>query len=322
MKKKIKWILPAVGLCLLLIVSLNCFFELREGEAALIQRFGRIEAVYVKEPSQELFDQLAEDGEAHIPVRAGTGLKWKVPFLDHVIKYPSMLLAYDTPSRQVITADKKKIYFDNNAQWRIVNPLRFYKGVSDIQNAYGRIDSYLYSYMNTHVGTMQSTTLITDKAAVGVMLDELNHTVSAACAAFGVDVFDIRIKRTDLPEENYQSIYNRMITERARMSAQYRSVGEEESLKIRSKTDREVAGITSEAARKAEILKGEGDSEAARIYNEAYSATPSFFEFYNLLDTYRLTVGASSTLVIPLSSPFAKYLLGAEVAPATAPPPT
>ncbi|MDR0670921.1 MAG: protease modulator HflC [Oscillospiraceae bacterium] len=321
MKKTTKWFLLAVGLCLLLIVALNCCFELQEGESALVQRFGRIEAIYVKETSRELHDQMTEDGEGHIPVRVGTGLKWKVPFLDHVIKYPSMLLAYDTPSRQVITADKKKIYFDNNAQWRIVNPLRFYKGVFNIQNAYGRIDSYLYSYMNTHVGAMQSTTLITDKAAVGVMLDELNHTVSEACAAFGVDVFDIRIKRTDLPEENYQSIYNRMITERNRMSAEYRSKGEEESLRIRSEADRDVVGISSEAARRAEILKGEGDSEAARIYNEAYSADPSFFEFYNLLDTYRLTVGAGSTLVIPLSSPFAKYLLGVETLPAGGTPP-
>jgi membrane protease subunit HflC len=102
-----------------------------------------------------------------------------------------------------------------------------------------------------------------------------------------------------------------MNTERQRVAAENRSEGERDLLKISSETDRKVISITSDAGRKAEEIRGEGDSEAARIYNEVYGRDPEFFEFYNLLDTYRQTIGNSSTLIIPLDSPFAKYLLGA-----------
>ncbi len=318
MKKHLKLILFLVGALLVIIVLSGSLFQLREGEVALIQRFGRIEAIYVKEPTDYLTQQLAKDNQSQIPVYAGTGLKFKMPFLDNVIKYSSMLITYDTASHQVITKDKKKIFFDSNAQWRILNPLRFYTGVHNVQTARDRIDNVLYSKMNAQLGAMESNDLITNKEKVGAMLDILNTEVSDECADFGVDVYDIRIKRTDLPEENYQSIYNRMITDRNQMSAQYRSEGEEESLKIRSETDREAVFITSEAAKRAETLKGEGDSEAARIYNDAYGKNPAFFEFYNLLETYRQTVGASSVMVVPLSSPFAKYLMGAGDLPTTA----
>jgi membrane protease subunit HflC len=142
------------------------------------------------------------------------------------------------------------------------------------------------------------------------MLIEMAEAVSRNFSEQGIVVVDIRIKRTDLPSETYASIYNRMNTERQRVAAENRSQGERDLLEIRSETDRRVISITSEAERKAEEIRGEGDSEAARIYNEAYSRDPEFFEFYNLLDTYRLTVGNRSVLVVPLDSAFAKYLLG------------
>lgn len=312
MKKSLKITIWVAAALVVLIVVFGCTFQLREGECALIQRFGRIEAIYVRESTDYLRAQLEADGESDVRVYEGTGLKFKLPFMDNVIKYTSKLITYDTPSHQVITSDKKKIFFDCNAQWRILNPLRFYKGVNSVDTARSRIDNYLYSTMNKHVGTMESTSLITDKVLVNGMLEDLNNEVSDSCAPFGVDVFDIRIKRTDLPEENYQSIYNRMITERNSMASQYRSEGSEEALKIRSLTDTQVVVITSEAFRKAEILKGEGDSEAARVFNEAYGKNPGFFEFYNMLETYRQTIGQTSTLVIPLDSPFASYLLGGE----------
>ena len=142
------------------------------------------------------------------------------------------------------------------------------------------------------------------------MLLDMAEAVSNRFVDQGIRIIDIRIKRTDLPSETYASIYNRMNTERERIAAENRSLGDRTLLEILSRTDREVVSITSEAERMAEEIRGQGDSEAARIYNEAYSNDPEFFEFYNLLDTYRLTVGGSSTLMVPLDSPFAKYLLG------------
>ena len=310
MKKNIKWIVTGAVLLLALILANGFFFTLEEGENAVVQRFGRIQAIYVKEITPTLAEEIAEDG-GYMAVYEGTGLKLKMPFIDNVIKYSSKLISYETQAREVTTADKRKLFFQNNAQWRIENPYRFYVRYNNIAAARIRIDDILYSRMNGKVGAMQSHTLITDKQTSGDMLKALSDEVSTECAAFGVQVVDIRIKRTDLPEQNYESIYNRMNTERTKIAAQYRSEGEEEAIKVRSDTDRQVVTITSEATRDAERIKGEADAEAAAVFNEAYSQSPDFFRFYNMLETYRQTIGDSSTLVIPHNSPFAEYLLGA-----------
>lgn len=294
---------------IVLIIALSSFFELREDESALLQRFGKVEAVYVKQLTPMLAEQISSYGY-DVPIYEGTGLKFKIPFIDNVISYSNLLLTYDTPPRQVITSDKKKLYFDNNAQWRIDNPLQFYIAVGNYSVARDRIDNIIYSNMNEKVGKMESHILITDKVAVESMLAELANTVTKESKKFGVTVFDIRIKRTDLPQENYESIFNRMITERNRIAAMYRSEGDEEAIKIRSNTDREVLFITSDAEKTALTIKGEGDGEAARIFTEAYGKDPEFFEFYNYLDAYRATLGDKTTLFVPIDSPFAKYLLG------------
>jgi len=305
-----KWIIIGCAVLLVLILSSGCWFTLREDESALIQRFGRIESIYVQTKTDELARQLQEDGEA-LPVHEGAGLKFKLPFVDNVIKYTAKLITYDVKAHEVITQDKKKLYFDNNAQWQIQNPYRFYKTLNNMGGATTRIDDRLYSNMNIIVGKENSTKLITEKGESGIVLAALTEAVNNDCKQFGIRIADIRIKRTDLPVETYESIYNNMKTEREKTAAQYRSEGQEEYIKIKSQTDREVVTITSEATRKAEEIKGKADGEAAKIYNSAYGKNPAFFEFYNLLDAYRATVGESSTLVVPLDSPFAKYLLGA-----------
>ena len=327
---KAKHVIIAIVVLLGLIVVSNGFFTLAEDEMIILERFGRIEAVYVRESTPELEAEIQAIHEYHVQIHTGTGLKFKIPFIDSVVKYTSKLMTYDTPARQVIASDKKTLYFDNNAQWRIRNPLLFRISVGNYAVANDRIDSIVYARMRDRVGKLDSTTLITQKSEIEQLLTDLSREVSRETAVFGVEVYDIRIKRTDLPEGNYASIFNRMITERNRMAAGYRSEGEEIAIEIRSKTDREVTIIISDAYRQAEELRGEGDSEAARIFNEAYGKNPEFFEFYNMLETYRQTIGSSATLVIPLDSEFARFLLGAGIPvmgeapdepPDTSPPP-
>lgn len=304
-----KWIvIGAIALIAIIVIS-QSIFVLNEDESALVQRFGRIEAVYMREVSDTVRAQFNEDNPS-LPVYSGTGLKFKVPFIDNVIKYPSKLILYDAQPREVITRDRHRLYFDNTAQWRIDNPLRFYVAYNNMDSARTRIDDVLYSEMRRSVGLMDSYTVISDKEASGEMLLALADTVSQSFTRQGISVIDIRIKRTDLPFETYSSIYNRMNTEREQEAAGHRSEGEEIWLTVQSETDRTVVSITSTAQREAEIIRGEGDREAAHIFNEAYGANPEFFEFYNLLETYRTTIGSGSTLVVPLDSPFAKYLLG------------
>ena len=314
-KRTRNYIIIAVVIALL-IVAYNTFFILKEDESALVQRFGRIETVYMREVTPEVRSQMQARPEA---LRLGTGLKFKIPFIDDVIKYPSKLILYDSPPREVLTLDRHRLYFDNTAVWRIDNPVLFYEAYNNIDDAKERIDDVLYSEMRNRVGRLNSYTIISDRETSGQMLVDMARAVSSDFAEQGISVVDIRIKRTDLPSETYNSIYNRMNTERNRVAAENRSLGERTLLEVRSETDREVISITSDAERRAEEIRGLGDSEAARIYNEAYSRDPMFFEFYNLLDTYRQTVGQSSTLIVPLDSPFARYLLGAS--PETAPDP-
>jgi len=303
-----KYIVVLLIVLFLLIVLSNSVFILREDESALVQRFGRIEAVYMRDATDLVKAQIAERSD--VSLRLGTGLKFKIPFIDNVIKYPSKLILYDSPPREVLTLDRHRLYFDNTAQWRIDNPLLFYEAYNNIDGAKERIDDVLYSEMRIAVGRLNSYILISDRETSGQMLLDMAEAVTANFVQQGISVVDIRIKRTDLPSETYASIYNRMNTERQRVAAENRSEGDRDLLMIRSETDRRVISITSEAERRAEEIRGEGDSEAARIYNEAYGRDPEFFEFYNLLETYRQTVGGRSTLVVPLDSPFAKYLLG------------
>ena len=310
-KRSTKYIVLIVFALILIIVASNSMFILKEGESALVQRFGRIEAIYMRDANAVVKEQIAERSEVSLIL--GTGLKFKIPFIDNVIKYPSKLILYDSPPREVLTLDRHRLYFDNTAQWRIDNPLLFYEAYNNIDGAKERIDDVLYSEMRISVGRLNSYVLISDRETSGQMLIDMAEAVSANFVQQGISVVDIRIKRTDLPSETYASIYNRMNTERQRVAAENRSEGERDLLMIRSETDRRVISITSQAEREAQEIRGFGDSEAARIYNEAYGRDPEFFEFYNLLDTYRQTMGTSSTLIVPLDSPFAKYLLGVEM---------
>jgi membrane protease subunit HflC len=311
MKPK-RLIIIAVCAVFALIVANGFFFTLNEDEVAIVQRFGRIIAVYVQEATPELRAQIAsEDGG--IAIHEGAGLKTKLPFIDTVIPYTRRLIAYNAAPSVVVTADKKQLFFDSSAQWRIENPALFYKTMNSISYASSQLDGILYSRMNDKVGKKEAHVLIADKKTVEDMLAELVGEISGDARKFGINVLDVRIKRTDVPEANHQSIFDRMSTERSRIAAQYRSEGDEEAIKIRSETDRDAVTITSEAYKNAETLMGEGDSEAARIFNEAYGANPDFFEFFNLLNVYRDTIGSNTTLVVPLSSPFAKYLLGAAI---------
>ena len=302
-------IIAAVAVILLIIVS-KSFFLLHEGESAILQRFGNIEAVYMREASPEVEAEIKGRGVA---LRLGTGLKFKIPFIDEVTWYTSKLVLYDSTSNEVLTRDRHRLLFDNTAHWRIDNPLLFYENHGTIPAAKNVIEGILFAEMRVRVGQVESYELISNREVSGKLLEDVRTEVNTIFAGRGdgLSIVDIRIKRTDLPEETYNSIHTRMITERQRIAAEHRAEGERELTEIRSATDREVAEITSTARYEAEVIRGRADSEAARIYNDAYSSDPEFFEFYNLLLTYRQTVGRSSTMIIDRDDPFAKYLFGA-----------
>ena len=294
----------------LAILSSQCFYSVDEREHAVVYRFNEIIGITVNNLTDEEYDSLVNDeSTTGIDVKEGAGIFFKIPFVDRVDKLNNRLITYDTIPREVITSDKKKIILDNNAQWWIINPVKFKITMKTINSANQRIEDLMYSKMNEKVGLTTAHDLISNKDLVAKMLqtnaDELNSVLSD----YGIKVADIQIKRTDFPKENNENIFNRMRTEREQMARQYRSEGKEEAQKIRSSADKDAAKLRAEANAESQRIKGKGDADAAAIYNGAYNADPEFYKFYKTIETYKQTLpNSDAKIVISPDSEFAKYL--------------
>lgn len=283
-------------------------FTVWEFEDALVIRFGEIQKVIVNEITDELKETVANDSRfKNVQIVEGSGLHFKLPFLDEVVTYDHRYMTLDTQAREVITNDKKRVILDNNAQWRVSNPLLFHVTMGNYTTADTRIDDLMYAKLNERVGRTLAHDLISNKEQVAGLLEEIETDINQALSTYGIYVLDIQIKRTDLPTETHENIFNRMRTEREQMATQYRSEGESEATRIRSEADSEARVIVAEAELEAKIRRGEAEAEATRIYNEAYGVDPEFYEFYQALQTYKATIDDNTTLVIDENSPFAKY---------------
>lgn len=236
-----------------------------------------------------------------LPEVYGPGLHLKLPFIQKVVYFDARVLDYEARSREAFTVDKKAIVLDNYARWRIVNPLQFYRTMRTIPGAQARLDDVVYSQLRALVGAYTLTQVVSSHRAQ--IMKEVTDKVSALMKPFGVDVLDVRIKRTDLPTENQRAIFERMRAERERQAKQYRSEGEEESTRIRSDADRQRALILSEATREAQMERGRGDAKAAGEYSQAYSKSPDFYSYQRWLEAMRKSFRQNSKLVISNETP-------------------
>ena len=310
MKKSIKtWVIVAAS-ALGIYIFFNLFtFPVAMTEHAIVTRFGEIHKIIVNDASA-LQGTLADSRFKNLNIVEGNGLFFKVPFLDKVDYYNSRLITYDVEAREVTTKDKKKVILDNYAQWKIINPALFRVTMRTEASAYVRLEDIIYSHLNQQIGKINAEILIADKDYVKTMLSEIVRQSNVDVGDYGIQILDVRIKRTDLPSENNANIFNRMRTERERMAMQYRSEGQEEAQKIRSGADREATIIEARAYAEAERIRGEGEAEALKIYAQAYGQDPEFYEFFRTLQTYQATLKGNTTLVIDSDSDFAKYLFG------------
>lgn len=231
----------------------------------------------------------------------GPGLHFKLPFIQNVVYFDSRVLDYEARSREAFTVDKKAIVLDNYARWRIINPLQFYRTMRTIPGAQARLDDVVYSQLRALVGAYTLTEVVSSHRAA--IMKEVTDKVSELMKPFGVEVLDVRIKRTDLPTENQRAIFERMRAERERQAKQYRSEGEEESTRIRSDADRQKAVILAEAAREAQIERGRGDAEAAGEYSRAYSKSPEFYAYQRWLEAMRKSFRENSKMVLSNETP-------------------
>lgn len=241
-----------------------------------------------------------------LPEVYGPGLHFKLPFIQNVVYFDSRVLDYEARSREAFTVDKKAIVLDNYARWKIINPLQFYRTMRTIPGAQARLDDVVYSQLRALVGAYTLTEVVSSHRAA--IMKEVTDKVSELMKPFGVEVLDVRIKRTDLPTENQRAIFGRMRAERERQAKQYRSEGVEESTKLRSVADRERALILAEANRRASVIRGEGDAAAARIYARAFSGAPEFYEFQRGLEALKKGLKDNSRVVITNDDPFLRPL--------------
>ena len=268
----------ALVLLVLVVVVSQTFFTVHQTQKALVLQLG--------DPLQRVY---------------GPGLHVKIPFIQNVVYFDARVLDYEARSREAFTVDKKAIVLDNYARWRIIDPLQFYRTMRSIPGAQARLDDVVYSQLRALVGAYTLTEVVSSHRAV--IMKEVTNKVSALMHNYGVDVLDVRIKRTDLPSENQRAIFGRMRAEQERQAKQYRSEGEEESTRIRSDADRQRAVILAEAARAAEVERGKGDAQAAAIYAEAYNRAPQFYAYQRWLATLRSSLKENSRIVLGTTAP-------------------
>lgn len=304
--KKLTTALVIIAVLLIIIVILGPFYIIKEGEQAVVTRFGKI-----------------------VKVETENGLKIKMPVVDNVVKYPKMILSWDGEAQRIPTKENQFIYVDPTSRWRITDPALFYETVTSIENAKLRLDDILDSTIRTVISenylneavrntnrinemeVVESTLSGVDNIEEAQNLRDLTKTVTTQenitkgrevlsniildtsrkfTAQFGIYLEDIVIRQIRYSDDLTQSVYERMIKERNQIAEAYRSYGRGQKAKWEGRTENEQKAIISAAYAQSETIKGQADAEATKIYADAYSQDPEFFEFWRSLDSYSKTL--------------------------------
>jgi len=242
------------------------------------------------------------------PIRVvrDSGLNFKLPFIQNVAYFEDRLLVYDAAPTEIITKDKKTLIVDNYARWKIIDPLKFLQTVRDINGAQARLDDIIYSELRVDLGLYEMSEIVSEKREV--IMKKVTKISSEKAKSYGIGITDVRIKRVDLPLENEKYVFNRMEAERERIAKQYRAEGQEESAKIMAETEKQKTIILAEAYKTAQVLKGEGDAEAVKIYAESFNQDPEFYKFFRTLEAYKNSLKDKTTILFSPESEFLKYL--------------
>jgi membrane protease subunit HflC len=277
---------------LLLVLVLTNLFIVKENEYKVVRQFGEVVRI-IEEP----------------------GLNYKIPFIQSVTTLPKYQMTYNVQEAEINTKDKKRLIIDNYTVWRIEDPKKMISSARTIVNAETKMAEFVFSTVRSELGQLNYDEIINDeKSSRGSINDKVTEIVNNLLAKdnYGIVLTDVRMKRTDLPSENEQSVFTRMISERESTAQGYLSKGDAEKNRIIADTDREVKEMLAKAKADAEVIRSEGEKEAAKIYNTAYSKDPEFYELYRTLQSYKQTIDEETVLIIPFDSPYASLLKGAQ----------
>ena len=256
-----------------------------ENEYKLVRVFGKVDRVITEE-----------------------GISFKIPFIEETDTIPKQILLYDLPASDVITKDKKTMVADTYVLWKIEDPLLFAQTLSaSVTNAEGRINAAAFNALKEVIGSMTQAEVIS--ARDGLLSETIEERIGDTMSQYGIKLVNVETKHLDLPSDNKTAVYERMISERNQMAAQYTAEGDSQSQIIKNTTDKDVAIMISEAEAQAEQIIAEGEAQYMQILSEAY-ADPSKSEFYSFvrsLDAAKLSLtGNNKTLILTKDSPIAQ----------------
>ena len=305
---KIRSIVIVVGIFIVLVLLSTSLYVVNETEQVIITQFGEPVGDPVITP----------------------GLKIKVPFLQTVNRFDKRLLAWDGERTEITTKDKRYIWVDTYARWRIVNPLLFFQRLKDEMGAQSRLDDIIDGATRTSVAKNELVEMIRstnrppgdiqiDSEEEATILTEINkgrdkivreifEDASRKVKDFGIELLDVQLKRINYIESVQKDVFDRMIAERQRIAQRFRSEGQGEAARIRGERERDLKKIQSEAYRQAQEIRGKADGEATAIYAEAYNRDPTFYSFTKSLETYEKTADPSTTFILTTDSDLLRYL--------------
>ncbi len=310
---KAKQIGIGVFVLIVLIIIGNGFYTVSETQQVVITQFGK---------------------PVGNPITTA-GLHWKTPFIQNAYFFEKRILIWDGDPNQIPTKDKRYIWVDATARWRIQDPLMFYQSVRNETGAQGKLDDIVDATTRDYVSNNvlleivrnsnrpfsvrdeeleEDSTLVVDTIQFGrdAITRQILEDARLVMQQFGIELVDVRIKRSNYVEDVRKKVYERMISERKRIAERYRSEGQGQMAEIEGKRERELQRIRSEAYEKAQQVRGQADAEATRIYADAYNLDPEFYEFLKTLDTYKATLDSNTTMVLSTKSEYFQYLKGSQ----------
>ncbi len=273
-------------LALIVAGALSAIFIVDEREKALVLQFGQVKQV-----------------------KETPGLAFKIPLIQEVVRYEDRILSLETQSLEVTPLDDRRLVVDAFARYRIADVVQFREAVGVEGSAESRLRNVLNASTREVLGSVTSGTILSaDRAG---LMSRIRDTAKIEASNLGLEIVDVRLKRTDLPSQNLEATFARMRAEREREAADEIARGEEAAQKVRAQADRTQVEIVSEAQKEAEITRGLADAERNRIYADAFNQDPEFFQFYRTLRAYELSFQAdNTTLLIDPEGEFFNYFKG------------
>ena len=289
MKKAFSKAFAIIVLFAAVFIGLSSIVVTKENEYKVIRQFGKID---------------------HVQTEAG--VSFKIPFIQTESTLPKQILVYDLAPSDVITKDKKTMITDSYVLWQITDPIKFAQTLnSSIGNAEGRIDTVVYNSIKNIISSWPQEEVISGRD--GELSNAIMNHVGDKFNQYGLELLAVETKQLDLPNDNKEAVYERMISERGNIAATYTAEGAAEAQKIRNTTDKEVSILISEAKKQAEVLKAEGEAEYMRILSDAYKdgSRTDFYSFVRSLDALKESVkGDNKTVILDKNSPIAQIFYG------------